>query len=148
MMPQATAPQQIQKATRDTVTAAFFRAWCATGGTLLCLLPGASAPYAEGMKNATPSPLSTPSAAATPAPQPQRTLSLEPSGQHLLWVTEGSELQGLSGPLQILLYPGQPDTRLPFRLQAGQGWRSPGTGWVSLHNPGATTCRGQWRMAP
>jgi hypothetical protein len=100
------------------------------------------------MQNAiNPSP-STPDAAPIQAPQSQHRLSLEPSGQRLLWVTEGSELQGLSGPLQILLYPGQPDTRLPFRLQAGQGWRSPGTGWVCLHNPGAAPCHGQWQMAP
>ena len=74
------------------------------------------------MKNASTTllapPLATPGAAPPPAPRSQRILSLEPSGQRLLWVTEGSELQGLSGPLQVLLYPGQPDTRLPYRLLA------------------------------
>lgn len=98
------------------------------------------------MKNASTS--SSPDAAQAPVPRSRHILSLEPSGRRLLWVTEGSELQGLSGPLQILLYPGQPDTRLPHRLQAGQGWRSPGTGWVCLHNPVSTPCRAQWQMAP
>ena len=98
------------------------------------------------MKNAPTA--SSPDAAQAPAPLSRHILSLEPSGQRLLWVSEGSELQGLSGPLQLLLYPGQPDTRRPYRLQAGQGWRSPGTGWVSLHNPGLAPCRGQWQMAP
>ena len=64
-----------------------------------------------------------------------------------MWVTEGSELRGLNGPLQILLYPGQPDRGQPLQLQAAQGWRCPGTGWVSLHNPGASACRGRWHMA-
>src|SRR5450830_420595 len=70
------------------------------------------------MQNAINPTPSTPDAAPIPAPQSQRRLSLEPSGQRLLWVTEGSELQGLSGPLQILLYPG------------------------------AAPCHGQWQMAP
>ena len=75
-------------------------------------------------------------------------MSLEPLGQRLMAVTEGSELHSLSGPLQILIYPGQPDSRRPFHLQAGQGWRSAGTGWVSVYNPQAASCRCLWRMPP
>lgn len=100
------------------------------------------------MKNATTSiPDGAPDALAAPTPKSQRILSLEPLGQRLMAVTEGSELHSLSGPLQILIYPGQADSRLPFHLQAGQGWRSTGTGWVSVHNPQAASCRCLWRMA-
>lgn len=99
------------------------------------------------MKNVITSSFTTPDDAQLPARRSRHPLSIEPSGQRLLWVTEGSELHGLSGPLQILLYPGQPDTRLPFRLQAGQGWRCPGTGWVSLRNPGTIRCSSQWQMS-
>ena len=96
------------------------------------------------MKNDTSTSPAAP--APTPAHPSQPTLWLEPSGRRLLWVTEGSELRGLSGPLQILLYPGQPDRGQPIQLQTAQGWRCPGTGWVSLHNPGVAACRGRWHM--
>lgn len=80
-----------------------------------------------------------------PPPLLPRGMSLEPFGQRMLLVTEGSELRSLNGPLKILLYPGQPEAALPVHLQPGQGWRCPGTGWVSLHNPQATPCQAKWQ---